>query len=82
MADDEHDRGVANVGPQPDADQTVAHVLRGKQASIRQAPLPPGSPSWDDLLTLPMVEVERRANNNEPGYRTVRKLLKDRRFEK
>jgi hypothetical protein len=34
------------------ARKTVAKILAGKKASIRDAALPPGSPSWDDMLEL------------------------------
>ena len=34
------------------AGQTVREILGRKKASIRQAPLDPGSPSWDDILDL------------------------------
>lgn len=30
--------------------QTVAEILTKKQGGIKQAPLPKGSPSWDDIL--------------------------------
>jgi len=60
----------------------VREVLKGKKASIRQAPLPPGSPSWDDVLDLSLSDIEHRADANEPGYRTIRKLLKNKRFDR
>ena len=71
------------IGSRADGgDPTVGKALAGKKGSIKQATLPPGSPGWADLLDLPMSEIERRADANEPGYRTVRKLLKDKRFDR
>lgn len=67
---------------EPVTDRRVSEVLRRKRGAIRQAPLPPGSPSWDDVLDLRLSEIERRANANEPGYRTIRKLLSDKRFDR
>ena len=62
--------------------RTVGEVLKGKQGSIQRAPLPPGSPSWDDILDKPMADIEKRAKAGEQGYREIRKLLNDRRFDK
>jgi len=55
--------------------KTVREILVGKKASIRQAPLDPGSPSWDDILDLPWEEMVRRAKARLPGYKTLKKLL-------
>jgi hypothetical protein len=62
--------------------KTVAEILKGKQAKIRQAPLPRGSPSWDDIMGLTWEEIEDRARQRIPGYKTFRKLLTDGRFDK
>ena len=61
---------------------SVAEILRGKQARIRRAPLDGGSPAWDEILELTWEEIERRADRNEPGYRTLKKLLSQKRFDK
>lgn len=63
-----------------DADRTVAEVLERKKASIKDARLPTGSPSWEDIRDLPINEIDRRAKRNVPGYKTIRKLLSDRRL--
>jgi hypothetical protein len=55
--------------------KTVREILTGKKASIRQAPLDAGSPSWDDILDLTWEELVRRAKANWPGYKTLKKLL-------
>lgn len=66
----------------PNAGRTVAEILTGKRGSIRQAPLEAGSPSWDDIGSMMWEEVVRRAAADEPGFRTIEKLLSDRRFDK
>jgi hypothetical protein len=62
--------------------KTVAEILRGKRASIRTAPLEQGSPSWDDILDMVWEDLVARADADEPGYRTFKKLLSGRRFDK
>ena len=57
------------------SDPTVAEILERKKASIKDAPLPKGSPSWEDLSEERMSEIDT-------GYKTIRKLLSDRRFDK
>ena len=74
--------GSASDASDRKPERTVDDVLRGKKGSIKRAPLPPDSPSWDEVLDLPLSELERRADANEPGYRTIRKLLKDKRFDR
>jgi hypothetical protein len=62
--------------------KTVEEILREKLGSIKQARLPKGSPSWDDILGLTWEDIVRRAKARRRGYRTIRKLLIDRRFDK
>jgi hypothetical protein len=62
--------------------KTVAEILRGKKASVKQAALPKGSPSWDDILSLPWEEIDKRAKQRKRGYRTIRKLLSDPEYDK
>jgi hypothetical protein len=64
------------------AGKTVTEILRTKRASIRQAALEPGSPSWDDIGGMMWEEVVRRADADEPGFRTIKKLLSGGRFNK
>jgi hypothetical protein len=59
----------------PNTGQTVREILGRKKASIRQAPLDPGSPSWDHILDLTWEELVRRAKARVPGYKTLKKLL-------
>ena len=61
--------------------KTVREILRGKRASIKQAALDPGSPSWDDIMDEFWEEIVRRATRRERGYRTIKKLLSDKRFD-
>jgi hypothetical protein len=63
-------------------DPTVEEVLARKKGSILRAPLPPGSPDWDDIRAERMSDVARKARENVPGYKAIRKLLCDRRFDK
>ena len=74
--------GNGEAGTPKGGDPLVREILRGKKGSIRQAPLPKGSPSWEEVLDLPLSEIERRASSDETGYRTIRKLLKDKRFDR
>jgi hypothetical protein len=62
--------------------KTVREILKGKRGSIRQAPLEANSPSWDDILDLTWEEVIEKAEADEPGFRTIKKLLGDKRFDK
>jgi hypothetical protein len=66
----------------PNAGKTVREILQDKQGYIRTVPLPPGSPSWDDILDLTWEEVEDRARRRVRGFRVFRKLLTDGRFDK
>jgi hypothetical protein len=62
--------------------RTVREILKGKRGAIRQALLEPNSPSWDDILNLTWEEVVEKAETDEPGFRTIKKLLGDKRFDK
>jgi len=57
------------------AGKTVGEILIGKKASVRTAPLPAGSPSWDSILQLTWEEIVERARRRWPGYKTIKKLL-------
>jgi len=64
------------------AGRTVREILERKQMSVVRAPLPPGSPAWEDIMEVTWEEIDRRARRREPGYSTIRKMLSDRRFDK
>ena len=74
--------GVGAILMDANTGKTVAEILKDKRASIKQAPLDRGSPSWNDILHLTWEEVVERAEQREPGFRTFRKLLRDGRFNK
>ena len=64
------------------AGKTVREILDGKESRIRRALLDPGGPEWGDILDLTWEEISRRAARNEPGFRTIKKLLGQKRFNK
>jgi len=57
------------------AGKTVAEILKDKRASIKDAPLGEGAPSWDDVLDLTWEEIVTRAKKRQPGFQTIKKLL-------
>lgn len=60
----------------------VRDILKLKKGSIKQAPLEPGSPSWDAILDLTWEQIEEGAKAGKPGFRTFHKLLTNVRFDK
>ncbi len=76
----------ATPNPEPpkgkNAGKKVRDILRGKKASIKNAPLPPGSPSWESIMDDTWEDIQTRAKAREPGYDTIRKLLSDSRFNR
>lgn len=64
------------------AGKTVAEILADKVGSIKGAPLPKGSPSWDDIMQMTWEEVVTKAQQRQPGFSTFKKLLLDKRFDK
>lgn len=62
--------------------KTVREILKWKVGSVRTAPFEEGSPSWDDILDTVWEEIVAKAKANLPGYRTIKKLLSDQRFDK
>jgi hypothetical protein len=61
---------------------TVAEILQQKKASIRQAPLPARAPGWEQFSQMTWAQIEQGAKENQPGFKAVRKLLADRRFDR
>jgi RHS repeat-associated protein len=74
--------GGGGGGSSKNSGKTVRQILQGKKGSIKNAPLPPGSPSWDSILDNTWEEIEAGAKANSPGYREIRKLLTDGRFDR
>ena len=62
--------------------KTVAEILEEKRASIKDAELEEGSPSWDDILNLSWEEIIDRAKKREPGFQTIKKLLSKGEYDK
>jgi hypothetical protein len=60
----------------------VSEVFKTKLGSIMRAPLPSGSPSWSDIGDITMDEVRAAARANQPGFKTILKLLTDSRFNR
>jgi hypothetical protein len=68
--------------PENGDDETVDDILKRKLGTIQNAPLPPGSPAWADVRGLTWREIKRRAKRRRAGYKTLRKLLTDGRFDR
>jgi hypothetical protein len=64
------------------AGKTVAEILKTRLGSIKNAPLPAGSPSWSQILNLTWEEIVAGARAGKPGFSAFKKLLQDRRFKK
>jgi hypothetical protein len=62
--------------------KSVGAILAEKKASIKSAPMPRGLPGWEEVDSMVWEEVIFRARRNEPGFRELRKLLSDKRFNK
>ena len=68
--------------PENNDNETVADILKRKIGKIKQCPLDPGSPSWDDIAGEKWRSIKRKARQRKTGYATFRKLLTDGRFDK
>lgn len=62
--------------------KTVAEILKSKKASVKNARLPEGSPSWASILDVTWEDICQRARKRVPGYKTIRKLLSDPEYNK
>jgi len=60
----------------------VDEILRLKKASVRNAPLPPGSPSWTVVESMLWEDVDDAAKADGTGFKTIRKLLTDSQFDR
>lgn len=60
----------------------MSEILKVKKASIKQALLPEGSPNWDEFCEMFWEDIEAGVAANQPGFKVVRKLLTDNRFDK
>ena len=64
------------------AGKTVEEILKTKKASVRDAGLEPGSPAWDDIMDLTWEDIVARAKRRVPGYKTIKKLLGSKEYDK
>jgi hypothetical protein len=64
------------------AGKTVVEILKDKKGSVKDAPLEEGSPGWDQISALTWEEIEDRAKAGWPGYKTIKKLLGSREYDK
>jgi hypothetical protein len=62
--------------------RTVGEVLKSKKGSIKNAKLDKGSPSWNEIGQMTMDQIQANAKANMPGFKTIWKLLRDKRFDK
>jgi hypothetical protein len=60
----------------------VSEILKSKLGRVKQTPLDPGSPGWDEIQDMTWGAIEEGARQGKPGYATIRKLLTDSRFNK
>lgn len=60
----------------------VKDILKTKKGSIKNAPLPPGGPNWNDLLEKTLKEIKELANKGVKGFKEIYKLLTDGRFNR
>jgi RHS repeat-associated protein len=74
--------GGSGGGGHKYAGKTVREILKDKKASIKNAPLPPGSPTWESILNKTWEQIDSAAKRGDLGYDTIRKLLTDSRFNK
>lgn len=65
-----------------DPETKVSEILKRKLGVIRRAPLPPRSPSWEELAEMTWADIEAGARNRLPGFQTVRKLLTDKEYDR
>ena len=68
--------------PHKYAGRRVSEILKAKKGSVRAAPLPVGSPTWLELEAMMWEQTEAGARQNFPGFKMVRKLLSDQRFDR
>ena len=64
------------------AGMTVSQILATKKSSVQKAPLTLGSPSWSSIMQLTWEELDEAARKNQAGFKTIRKLSTDSRFDR
>lgn len=61
---------------------SVKEILKHKKGSIKNAPIEKGGPSWDEIQNMTIDEINKNAQKGIPGFKTIRKLLTDKRFDR
>ena len=64
------------------AGKTVAEILTMKKGSVKDAPLEAGSPAWSQIMELTWEDIGSRAKTGQAGYKTIKKLLGSREYDK
>ncbi len=64
------------------SNKTVKEILKTKKGSIKNAPIPPGGPHWNDILNKTLGEIKKLAQKGVVGYKEIYKLLTDSRFNR
>jgi len=62
--------------------KTGKEILGGKKGSIKSAGLPSGSPSWSEIEGMTWEAIDKAAREGKTGFRTIKKLLTDQRFDR
>ncbi|MGM0601247.1 MAG: RHS repeat-associated core domain-containing protein [Candidatus Rifleibacteriota bacterium] len=62
------------------SNETVNEILKKRKGSIKDAPLPKGSPSWNKIRHMTLNQIKRKAQKRIPGFKQFYKLLTDSRF--
>ena len=61
---------------------TVRDILKNKRGNIKNAKLDPGTPGWDEIQDLTWDDIVNGARQNKPGFKTIKKVLGNIRFDK
>ena len=56
--------------------------MKERRGSINDAPLEKGAPPVAEIDSLTWEEIVARAARGVPGFRTIKKLLGDKRFDR
>jgi hypothetical protein len=55
---------------------TVAEILKKKKASIKDAALEPGSPSWDEILSMTWGRDPEERQAQEAGFQDIQETAR------
>lgn len=65
-----------------DPETKVSEILKRKRGSIKNAPLEAGSPSWDEIQQLTWGDILDGEQQGLPGFRTIKKLLLKKEYDR